>query len=143
MRNMYARWIGSWEHRLASRDTNRVVRPFDWGHDWLGEAPATDSESFFPYQPPREFHQENGTLRFASAVESPYPENNEAVADWFPTDAEPKRAVVVVPQWNADRASHRGLCKLLNRSGISALRLTKPYHGPRKPPESPRTFRCG
>ena len=35
MTGTYARWIDRWERRLASRDRNRVVRPFEWGTDWL------------------------------------------------------------------------------------------------------------
>ena len=35
-----------------------------------------------------------------------------------------RRAVVVLPQWNADAEGHVGLCQLLNRFGLSALRLT-------------------
>jgi alpha/beta hydrolase family protein len=45
------------------------------------------------------------------------------------------RAVVVLPQWNAGADGHVGLCQLLNRFGISALRLTLPYHEERRPPE--------
>ncbi len=32
---MIARLFHAWEQRLASASTNRVVRPFDWGADWL------------------------------------------------------------------------------------------------------------
>jgi len=35
MTGLYARWIDRWERKLATRDTNRVVRPFEWGTDWL------------------------------------------------------------------------------------------------------------
>jgi hypothetical protein len=58
-------------------------------------------------------------------------------ARWFP-DASPRgrpRAVVVLPQWNSDAEGHIGLCHLLNRFGISALRLSLPYHDARMPPE--------
>ena len=43
--------------------------------------------------------------------------------------------MVVLPQWNADAEGHVGLCRLLNRFGISALRLSLPYHDARMPPE--------
>ena len=33
---MLTRLFHAWERRLATVDTNRVVRPFDWGLDWLG-----------------------------------------------------------------------------------------------------------
>ncbi len=32
---IYGRWMDRWERKLATRDTNRVVRPFEWGTDWL------------------------------------------------------------------------------------------------------------
>ena len=35
MTGLYAHWMDRWERKLATRDTNRVVRPFDWGTDWL------------------------------------------------------------------------------------------------------------
>ena len=49
-----------------------------------------------------------------------------------------RRAVVVLPQWNADALSHVALCRLLNRLGIAALRLTMPYHEERRPAELER-----
>jgi dienelactone hydrolase len=43
--------------------------------------------------------------------------------------------VVVLPQWNADAGGHVGLCRLLAGTGLSALRLSLPYHDARMPPE--------
>jgi hypothetical protein len=43
--------------------------------------------------------------------------------------------VLVLPQWNADAGGHVGLCRLLAWSGLSALRLSLPYHDRRMPPE--------
>jgi hypothetical protein len=45
---------------------------------------------------------------------------------------------VLLPQWNHDTGAHVGLAKLLNRFGISALRMTMAYHAERKPPELQR-----
>jgi pimeloyl-ACP methyl ester carboxylesterase len=44
----------------------------------------------------------------------------------------------VLPQWNAGPDGHVGLCRLLNHFGMSALRLTLPYHDARRPPELTR-----
>ena len=41
----------------------------------------------------------------------------------------------MLPQWNAGPDGHVGLCRLLNRFGLSALRLTLPYHDARRPAE--------
>ena len=42
-----ARPFHAWERRLASVDTNRVVRPFEWGLDWmeLDQTPAIPSSA--------------------------------------------------------------------------------------------------
>ena len=31
----YSRWMYRWETRLTTRDENRVVRPLEWGFDWI------------------------------------------------------------------------------------------------------------
>ena len=49
MPNPYARWIDRQENRLASRDNDRVVRPFEWGLEWLGLGTAAPD----PARPPR------------------------------------------------------------------------------------------
>jgi hypothetical protein len=49
--------------------------------------------------------------------------------------ATPRAAVLVMPQWNSDPGGHIGLSKLLAWSGMSALRLSLPYHDWRMPPE--------
>jgi dienelactone hydrolase len=153
-----SRVFHQWERRLAAAATDRVVRPFEWGTDWLsGEAshPAADghseaerferwaatmlaeSDRFYALEPCAEYELAGDRLTFPSAVRTPHASNNVARARWFPHPS-PKgrrRAVVVLPQWNADREGHVGLCQLLNRFGISALRLTLPYHDERMPAE--------
>ena len=47
-------------------------------------------------------------------------------------------AVVVLPHWNAKAGTYFDLCKVFNRVGVSALRLTLPYHEERMPPELER-----
>ena len=50
----------------------------------------------------------------------------------------PRRAVVVLAQWNSDADGHIGLCKLLSKLGIASLRISLPYHDVRMPPELTR-----
>jgi hypothetical protein len=158
---IYARWMHRWERKLASRDTNRIVRPFEWGADWLarvefprwpeavnGDAPAAlsrfvdeairHSDRFFAYEPACDFRLTDGLLTFISPVRSPYPENNIVHARWFPAPHDRGRAIVVLPQWNSGADAHIGLARLLNRFGISALRMTMAYHAERKPEETER-----
>ena len=52
--------------------------------------------------------------------------------------AGPRRAVVVLAQWNSDADGHIGLCKLLSKLGIASLRISLPYHDVRMPPELKR-----
>ncbi|MGB6132710.1 MAG: abhydrolase domain-containing 18 [Acidobacteriaceae bacterium] len=213
--DLYRKWMEAWETRLTTRDENRVVRPLEWGFDWIadfidaaglrgaveraeGDAAAEEaamvavseaivarSEEFYGYETPTDFRLEERApqlfptnvrpetlkrdaelkrlaedgqlppaqfLRFTSPVRTPYPENDLANARWYPatehraqsselreTAARPRRAMVVMPQWNADAFSHNALCRLFNRFGISALRLSKPFHDIRRPAEIERS----
>ncbi len=118
----------------------------------------SNSDQFFAYGTPADFHLEHRKvelfhtgseppkkqlkdewakfLRFTSPIKSPYPENNLVNARWFP--AHGRRAVVLLPQWNADGVSQNALCRLFNMLGIAALRLSMPYHDIRRPPEITR-----
>ncbi len=84
-------------------------------------------------------------LRFTSPVRTPYPENDRVNARWYPakpdrqTGEPPRKAIIVMPQWNADAFSHNALCAIFNRFGVSALRLSKPYHDVRRPAELERS----
>ena len=75
-------------------------------------------------------------LRFTSPVKTPYPENNLVNARWFP--ARGRRAIVLLPHWNADAIAYVSLCRVLNLMGIAVLRLTMPYHDIRMPAEISR-----
>ena len=140
----------AWERRLAAAATDRTVRPFEWGLDWI-ERDASDAEAnelerwagemvaasdrFFALPPCSDYVLEGDRLAFPSAIATPHDENNLVRARYFPDDspAGRRRAVLVLPQWNADADGHVGLCRLLNRFRISALRLSLPYHDERKP----------
>jgi hypothetical protein len=152
-----ARFFHGWERRLASIATDRVARPFEWGVDWLadqqlpdgdprrvlqdwGEATVARSDAFYAVTPAEDAVLTGDMLTFTSAIVTPHPENNVVRARYFP-DPSPrgrKRAVLVMAQWNSDAEGHVGLCRLLNRFGISALRLSLPYHDARMPPELTR-----
>ena len=152
---MLSRFFHRWEHRLASVTKDRVVRPFEWGTDWISpdadirtwvEAVMRDTPAFFDTPPTTDydFDAQKGELRFPSALTTPHPENNTVLARWFPagepdrSEAKAGRAVVVLPQWNSDVEGHIGLSRLLARFGVSALRLSLPYHDARMPPELTR-----
>jgi dienelactone hydrolase len=215
IRSRYARWMNDWEYRLETRDSNRVVRPFEWGWEWTSDfecpphrptegkyrppaategkqgsaqecatadpasLPAAEqkrrffamnerlvahSDQFFSYRTPTDFRLEqrpirvhgtgshsnpeiddvkyagqSGTfLRFTSPVRSPYPENDLVNARWFPVATpagKPRRAMIVIPQWNGDAISHNAFSRLFRIFGVSTLRLSMPYHDIRMPAE--------
>jgi pimeloyl-ACP methyl ester carboxylesterase len=149
-----ARVFHNWERRLAAAAEHRVVRPFEWGLDWLetiehqegdpverlvewSSHRVANSDQFFALEPCDEYTLEGDRLTFPSAVRTPHSENNTVHARYFPDASERgrRRAVVVLPQWNADAEGHIGLCRLLNRFHVSALRLSLPYHDARMPSE--------
>ena len=35
LKKKYAEWMYEWETRLTTRDENRVVRPLEWGFEWI------------------------------------------------------------------------------------------------------------
>jgi len=183
---VFAPLFHAWEHRLASVTKDRVVRPFEWGLDWMPAPPEgpvadavaaegladgalverwvqdvmRDTRAFFTPPPTSDYqftpasdHRraegEAGTLRFPSAFDTPHGENNIVAARWFPSAAahargahgraaDPGPVVLVLPQWNSDAGGHIGLARLLARFGVSALRISLPYHDVRMPPELAR-----
>jgi len=164
VKQWYGRWMEDWEHHLAFRSTDRVVRPFDWGVEWTRGWPfhshETDPEKkitelnrlalarsaeFFAYKPPRDFRLHGGAanpeVQFTSAVDTPYPANNTVRARYFPAKARWKRgakAVVLLPHWNSHAGQHVALCRGIAELGISVVRISLPYHDHRMPPELTR-----
>jgi len=156
---LLARVFHGWERRLAAAATDRIVRPFDLGVDWIdrqrsASGPPSDldgleqwademvasSDRFYALPPCDEYILEGDQLSFPSAVVTPHLENNTVRARYFPepSSAGRRRAVLVLPQWNAGPDGHVGLCRLINQFKITALRLSLPYHDARRPPELQR-----
>ncbi len=153
--SLYGRWIHRKERLLTLEDTNRRVLPFAWGLDWLpgavsengrpplevflAEAERSLGESYEFFRPPPEgeWEFEGDRLRFPTPLPGPDEYNNTASARLFEAPGS-RRAVVVAPQWNADEESHVGLCRLLQRLGVTALRACLPYHEERRPPGQER-----
>jgi hypothetical protein len=102
----------------------------------LNDAILAHSDAFYAYETPSDFYLEGNCLFFTSPVRTRIPNNNRVRARWFPAGR--RGAVVVLPQWNADQESHNALCRIFNIVGISALRLSLPYHDAGKPPETAR-----
>ena len=136
---MFRDFIEKRERTLHGRDNNRKSLPFEWGAEYIAPAISFDafssdtvanSDAFYSCPPTQHFRLDGNLLQFPSAVRSPYPENNTVWGRYF--DGGKDLCVVVLPQWNC-RWDDVGLCRLLQSTGISALRLSMPYHHRRKP----------
>ena len=146
--SLYGRWIHRLERNLTQRDTNRRVLPFEWGLDWLDcqqdDSPLAslkqyagralvESDTFFATPPIQNSRFQDQTLTFDTPTPTAHSANNTVRGRVF-TARGHRAAVVVIPQWNCDAGSHVALCRVLQQLGITALRLTMPYHEERRPP---------
>ena len=145
---MLSRLFFHWEQSLSRRDTNRTVRPFEWGLEFISDGPqpqnpklslldfarkaVAESDAYHSYAPVRDWRLEEKHLTFTSPLGTVYPQNNTVHALFYPADSD-GRVVLVIPQWNSDANGHRALCRMLNFFGLSALRLSLPYHDLRMP----------
>jgi dienelactone hydrolase len=146
------------EIKHSQRDDNRIVRPFAWGTEFIAERVngvdpralfgehaqrvMAQSEDFYALPAVSDYRLAGDRLTWTSAIETPSPANNLASARLFAPRRErkgkPRAAVVVLPQWNAQPDSHVEACRIFNGLGMTALRLTLPYHEERRPPELER-----
>ncbi len=144
---MIRSYIERREKFLHGRDTNRKSLPFEWGLEHLDLAangsPAAalyeyasealgNSSAFYSCGPAADYQFNGEILKFSSAIETPYAENNTVYGRVF--DADKNLAVVVLPQWNCKWDGQVQLCRVLQRAGIGSVRLSMPYHHHRKPP---------
>jgi hypothetical protein len=142
------------EREHAMRDNNRIVRDFGWGIEYIDETKKNDdpheffrayskrtiaaSDRFFCSPEIADYELKDDQLTWTSGVETFSKENNTVYAQFFPHAENKKSAVLVLPHWNAKAGTYFDLCKMFNRFGMSALRLTLPYHERRMPPELDR-----
>jgi len=142
----------------TKKDDNRIVRPFAWGAEFVSDHVNGDdprvlfhehtrrvmarSEEFFALPEIHDWQLVGDHLTWTSAVQTPSVENNTVHARLFTPRRErknkPRAAVVVLPQWNAQPDSHVEACRIFNGLGMTALRLTLPYHEERRSPELER-----
>jgi len=153
----------AWERRLAFRDDpERSVLSFDWGLEHLPEFRGWNrpdaagsrhlaraavhehaeralelSHDYFEASTVDDFALLGSRLSFSSPAVTGVRENDSVFAEYFPVTANGAApggpAVVVLPQWNAKEGAQDGLCRLINRFGVAALKLALPYHEERRP----------
>ncbi|HXM94354.1 MAG TPA: hypothetical protein VOA64_08895 [Candidatus Dormibacteraeota bacterium] len=142
--NWLERNIHRYEHRRWTTDDNRRVRPFSWGLEHIGGSPdephpteflrryaksaIESSREWFATTPANDYRlDKENVLTFTSAIQSAFPENNTVHAQLFPAKKK-GAAVLVVPNWNARWHGQLGLCQWIQRLGITALKMSLPYH---------------
>jgi pimeloyl-ACP methyl ester carboxylesterase len=157
---MFKRYMHKREKYFAMLNDNRIVHPFGWGTEFIKENPNGDdprklfreysrnmvenSDEYYhlpeitDYNSIQDSEFKIQNLTWTSGIKTPSVENNTAYAKYFPHGKDKKAAVVVLPHWNAKAGTYFDLCKFFNRVGVSALRLTLPYHEERMPPELER-----
>jgi dienelactone hydrolase len=153
-------WAHDWPCRNGVPPGQMPANPEKFFADY-NQRIIANSDEFYSYRVPTDFRLESrevlvhstrevpdpkleekvrGTyatfLRFTSAVRTPHSENDLVNARWFA--ARGRRAVILLPHWNADALAYNSLCKVLNLLGISVLRLSMPYHDIRMPAELQR-----
>ena len=153
--NWFERKIRRYEHRRWTTDDNRRVQPFHWGLEHIGGLPdhpdprafvrqysqdaIATSHDWFATTPATDYRLDSeNVLTFTSSIESPWPENNIVHAQLFPARRSivsrsnprsgPGPAVLVLPNWNAKWQGQNGLCHWIQRLGITALKMSMPYH---------------
>jgi dienelactone hydrolase len=103
-----------------------------------------DTDAFYTSEPTDDYTltapgaDGDRTLSFPSGFRTPHPENNTVYCRVVTPKHRTRAAVLVLPQWNSDAGGHLGLCRLLAMNGMTALRLSLPYHDRRMPPELQR-----
>jgi pimeloyl-ACP methyl ester carboxylesterase len=152
---MLKRYMHNRERYFAYLNDNRIVHPFGWGMEFVTENPngadpreffrqyskstVPNSDEFFFSPDVTDYDLDDGnSLSWTSGIKTTSPENNTARAQFFPHAKDKKTAVLILPHWNAQAGTYFDLCKIFNRIGFSALRLTLPYHEERMPPELER-----
>jgi hypothetical protein len=147
MVNWLERRIRRYEHRRWTTDDNRRVQPFAWGLKHIGgdeeesdpavyvrsyaAAAIERSREWFACDGARDYRLDaQNVLTFTSAIESDWPENNTVYARLWPGKNK-RSAVLVLPNWNAKWHGQDGLCEWLQRLGMTALKMSLPYHNRR------------
>jgi prolyl oligopeptidase family protein len=142
--------IRRYEHRRWTTDDNRRVQPFFWGLEHIGGRAGDpdpraflrdyaqwaigSSKDWYATTPADDYRLDSeNVLTFTSSIESPWPENNTVHARLWPASnsSTHRPAVLVLPNWNAKWHGQDGLCEWLQRLGITALKLSLPYHNRR------------
>jgi hypothetical protein len=145
--------IRRYEHMRWAQEPNRRTLPFTWGLEHIGgsateadprafldrfvEETLAHSDEWYASTPAEDYSLADNVLTFTSAIASPWPENNRVYGQFYPARLSGP-AVVVLAQWNARWEEQKDVCRWLNRLGITAIKMSLPYHDRRAIPGHPR-----
>jgi hypothetical protein len=143
----------AYEQMRFAQEQNRRVLPFEWGLEHVGgsanerdprgwldrfiERTLAHSDEWFAASPANDYAVEENVLTFTSEIKSPWPENNRVHAQLFQA-RKSGPAVVVLAQWNSRWEEQQNVCRWLNLLGITAVKISLPYHDRRAIPGHPR-----
>ena len=157
MPRWYAQRVYRYEQMRFDQEPRRTKLPFQWGLEHVGGDPADPepaaallrlvddaiacSDAWYAAPPADDYSLADDVLTFTSAIESPWRENNRVHGQLFRanvSDAGSRRAVVVLAQWNSRWEEQQSVCRWLNKLGITAVKMSLPYHDRRAIPGHPR-----
>ncbi|HTU33474.1 MAG TPA: hypothetical protein VMF66_06695 [Candidatus Acidoferrum sp.] len=147
--NWFETKIRRYEHMRWAQETGRRTLPFAWGLEHIGGS-ANDSDpreflnrfvdetlahsnEWFAATPAGDYEVRDDILTFTSQIISPWPENNRVYGQLFRARRKGP-AVVVLAQWNARWEEQQDTCRWLNRLGMTAIKISLPYHDRRAIP---------
>ena len=145
--------IREYEQRCWAQEPHRQILPFAWGLEHIGgdrhdpdprafldhfsAETIARSDEWYSSTPADDYELRDGILTFTSQIASPWSENNRVFGQFFPAKNR-GAAVVVLAQWNAKWHEQQAVCRWLTRIGITAIKLSLPYHDRRAIPGHPR-----
>ncbi len=153
MPSWYEKIIRRYEQMRFDQEPKRRTLPFGWGVEHLGgDAMEPNPRAFFDRYvadaiahsddwyadaPANDYALADNVLTFTSAIASPWASNNRVHAQLFTARARGP-AVVVLAQWNARWEEQQNVCGWLNKLGLTAVKMSLPYHDRRSIPGHPR-----
>jgi hypothetical protein len=145
--------IRRYEEMRWAQEPNRRSLPFSWGLEHLGggandadprgfldrfvDETLAKSDEWYAAGTANDYRLKDDVLTFSSAVSSPWAENNRVYGQLFRAQQKGP-AVVVLAQWNSRWEEQQEVCRWLSRLGITAIKMSLPYHDRRSIPGHPR-----
>jgi len=153
MASWFEQRIRRYEHMRWAQEPNRRTLPFAWGLEHVGangestnpreflarfaERTLVQSDEWHAAPAAQDYAIEGDVLTFTSAIASPWTENNRVYGQIFRAKRKGP-AVVVLAQWNARWEEQQNVCRWLQWLGITAIKMSLPYHDCRAIPDHPR-----